>query len=85
MAKKYESGAVKRKLAKERDERVNKLPKITSFFTSQSDNVSHTSCSESETAGELTAENCFTENQLDTADTQSNAGKSHMICKKKKG
>ena len=36
MSKRFESGATKRKLKKQRDELVHKLPKVTDFFLSES-------------------------------------------------
>ena len=63
MLRKYESGAPKRRLKKEREEMVAKLPKMTNFFSSNQTNMQFPLTVNNNKNNERKDENNNTENE----------------------
>ncbi|XP_065665627.1 zinc finger MYM-type protein 1-like [Hydra vulgaris] len=64
MLRKYESGASKRRLKKEREEMVAKLPKMTNFFSSNQTNMQFPQTVDNNKNNERKDENSNTENEV---------------------
>ena len=64
MLRKYESGASKRRLKKEREEMVAKLPKMTNFFSSNQTNMQLPQTVDNNKNNERKDENSNTENEV---------------------